>query len=317
MSERNISHGVILVLGATSLLGIGVILYGLNRGPVQEESAVVPAAATAAYGQQLLRETTRLLGPEQPDPAMRYSGNGLDCASCHLESGTTPGTLSLLQSASRYPRFSGRDGGEGDLRDRINGCMQRSMNGKPLPRDSVEMIAMESYILGLGQQYNIMSDEKTRAFEPPAFVEPQRKASIDAGKVVYEAKCQVCHGADGLGLKQTADLLDGYLFPPLWGPESYNNGAGMTRVLTAARFIKARMPLGMPDLTDDQAYDVSAYINSQPRPIKAALEVDFPELWRKPVDSPYLPYADPFPQEQHQFGPFQPIRDYYEQLNAE
>ncbi len=317
MSERNISHGVIKVLGATSVLGLLVILYGLYREPVKIEPAIAPPAATAAYGQQLLRETTRLLGPEQPDPAMRYSGNGLDCSSCHLESGASPGTLSLLQTATRYPRFSGRDGGEGDLRDRINGCMQRSMNGKALPRDSVEMIAMENYILGLGQQYRIMSEEKAEAVEPPAFAEPQRKASLDDGKIVYEEKCQICHGADGLGLKQTTDLLDGYVFPPLWGPESYNNGAGMTRVLTAARFIKARMPLGMPDLSDDEAYDVSAYINAQPRPIKASLEVDFPELWRKPVDSPYLPYADPFPQEQHQFGPFQPIRDYYEQLNPQ
>ena len=42
----------------------------------------------------------------------------------------------------------------------------------------------------------------------------------------------------------TGTPADGFLFPLLWGPDSYNNGAGMNRVLTAARFIKARMPLG-------------------------------------------------------------------------
>jgi thiosulfate dehydrogenase len=109
-------------------------------------------------------------------------------------------------------------------------------------------------------------------------------------------------------------MADGYLFPPLWGPDSFNNGAGMTRVLTAARFIKARMPLGKPDLTDDEAYDVAAYMNSHERPQRANLEVDFPDLKRKPVDSPYPPYADEFPIEQHRLGPFQPIRDYYQGL---
>src|SRR5690606_33860815 len=96
---------------------------------------------------------------------------------------------------------------------------------------------------------------------------------------------------------------DGYLFPPLWGPESYNIGAGMARLLTAARFIKARMPLGAPELSDDEAYDVAAYMNAQSRPAMAELEQDYPDRTRKPVDSPYPPYADPFPVEQHRLGP--------------
>ena len=73
----------------------------------------------------------------------------------------------------------------------------------------------------------------------------------------------------------------------------------------------------LDDLSDDEAYDVSAYINSKPRPVKEGLEEDYPELFRKPVDSPYPPYADPFPQEQHQYGPFGPIRAYYAQQNRE
>ena len=112
----------------------------------------------------------------------------------------------------------------------------------------------------------------------------------------------------------TQNPQDGYLFPPLWGADSFNNGAGMTRVLTAARFIKARMPLGAADLSDDQAYDVAAYMNSHARPQKSDLEKDFPDLTLKPVDSPYPPYADPFPQEQHRLGPFAPIREYYNSL---
>lgn len=277
----------------------------------------IPIAATAEYGRRLLRNTGALLGPGHDDPAMRYSGTNLACASCHLDIGTKPGTLSLLQTSTRYPRDSGRDGGMRDLRDRINGCMQRSMNGSPIPRDSVEMIAMEAYINNLGDQYAAMSPSRRAPVEPPGFAEPDRAANVEAGRAVYEERCYVCHGVDGAGLQATPDLGDGYVFPPLWGPDSFNNGAGMNRVLTAARFIKARMPFGQPDLTDDQAYDVSAYINSHPRPQKANLEVDFPDLTRKPVDSPYPPYADSFPHEQHKLGPFKPIREYYEKLKEE
>ena len=277
----------------------------------------VPVAATSEYGRRLLRETAALMGPGHDDPDMQYSGTYLACASCHLDIGTRPGTLTLLQAAGKYPRDSGRDGGVRDLRDRINGCMQRSMNGRPLPRDSVEMIAMETYINGLGAQYAAMSEARRIPVEPERFREPDRVANIEAGRMIYEERCFVCHGVDGAGLRASVDPRDGYVFPPLWGPDSFNNGAGMTRILTAANFIKARMPFGQPDLTDDQAYDVAAFINSHERPIKANLEEDYPDLRRKPVDSPYPPYADPFPQEQHKLGPFRPIREYYASLEEE
>jgi thiosulfate dehydrogenase len=286
----------------------------MGRPPTTADDGTPPIAATPEYGQRLLRETPALLGPDNEDPSMRYTGARLACASCHLETGTKPGTLSLLQTASRYPRFSGRDGGVGDLRDRINGCMQRSMNGRPLPRDSVEMIAMESYILGLADRFAAMAESRRTPTEPPAFGEPDRSVDLTAGRIVYEERCQVCHGQDGAGLLATTDPRDGYLFPPLWGPDSFNDGAGMHRVLTAARFIKARMPFGLADLTDDQAYDVAGYINSQPRPEMPGLEEDYPDRAMKPVDSPYPPYADPFPREQHRWGPFQPIRAYYDSL---
>jgi len=302
---------------ATVAAVLGVVIIAASVVFERSSSATlntVPVDATPEYGRRLLRETAALIGPDQADPAMRYSGTHMACASCHLETGTRPGTLSLLETAPRYPRNSGRDGGMRDLRDRINGCMQRSMNGLPLPRDSVEMIAMESYIVSLNAEFEAMGESSRVADEQPAFVEPGRAASVAAGQVVYESRCVVCHGADGAGLKATNDANDGYLFPPLWGADSFNDGAGMHRVLTAARFIKARMPFGQADLSDDEAYDVAAYINSQPRPEMAGLEQDYPDRASKPVDSPYPPYADPFPREQHRLGPFQPIRDYYEQL---
>jgi thiosulfate dehydrogenase len=263
------------------------------------------------YGRRLLRETAALMGPDQPDPSMRYTGSHIACSSCHLESGAKPGTLSLVKTASRYPRPSPRDGGVGDLRDRINGCMVRSMNGRVLPRDSVEMIAMEAYINHLGQQYAATSESQRAPTEQAQFVEPARAADPEAGKVVYGERCAVCHGVEGQGLHASGEPSDGYVFPALWGMDSYNDGAGMHRVLTAANFIKARMPLGQADLTDDQAFDVAAYINSHSRAQMSGLERDYPDRATKPVDSPYGPYADPFPPEQHKYGPFKPIRDWY------
>ncbi|MDG2089752.1 MAG: c-type cytochrome [Gammaproteobacteria bacterium] len=314
MSEGKSKFGSAIIIIVPMVLGILLISGTLFLDDIDNSELAVEA--TAEYGQRLLRDTVSLLGPDQANPEMRYSGNRLDCASCHLDTGVEQGTLSLLQSAARYPRFSGRDGGERDLKDRINGCMQRSMNGRPFSRDSVELAAMETYILSLGAQHAAMSESKTVAVEPPAFVEPQRRANVEAGQVVYEQHCLICHGENGEGLKETTDILNGYLFPPVWGVDSYNNGAGMNRVLTAARFIKARMPLGEAVLTDAEAYDVSAYINSQPRPVKSNLEQDYPDLTRKPIDSPYPPYADPFTQEQHKYGPFDPIRKYYESLSS-
>ncbi|MBN4053792.1 c-type cytochrome [Haliea sp. AH-315-K21] len=316
MAEDKSNAGTKTIIIVSILLGVSLVTGTLFLGRIDSAESELAPEATAEYGQRLLRDTVALLGPDQADPNMRYSGNRLDCASCHIDTGTEPGTLSLLQAASRYPRFMGRDGGERDLKDRINGCMQRSMNGRPFARDSIELAAMENYILSLGAQHAAMSESKTVAVEPPAFVEPQRRASVEVGQAVYEQRCQICHGSDGEGLKETTDIINGYLFPPVWGPDSYNNGAGMTRVLTAARFIKARMPLGEATLTDDDAYDVSAYINSQPRPIKSNLEQDYPDLSRKPVDSPYPPYADTFSQDQHKYGPFEPIREYYENLRS-
>jgi len=306
------------VILATLAIGAVVIAGSfLLRQPSSGEIDADAAGATAEYGRRLLRSTALYIGPNHENPEMRFTGTNMACASCHLEIGTKPGTLSLLPSAPKYPRFSGRDGGVRDLRDRINGCMQRSMNGRPLPRNSVEIMAMERYILGLNDQYEAMGQTRRMLDEQALFVDPDRAANVDAGRVIYEERCQVCHGDDGLGLQATADINDGYLFPPLWGPDSYNNGAGMNRVLTAAMFIKARMPLGQADLTNDQAYDVSAYINSQPRPQMSNLEKDFPDRTMKRVDSPYPPYADEFPHEQHKLGPFKPIREYYEGLKEE
>lgn len=287
---------------------------GLERPRPPRPVTDVPDQATEEYGRRLVANTVELLGPDHPDPAKRFTGARLNCASCHLATGTDPGTLALLQTAEHYPRFSGRSGVMTDVEDRINECMQRSMNGKPLPLDSPEMIAMAAYLRSLGSRYEAMGASLKKSDEPTAFKTPGRAANVPGGARVYVERCAACHGPDGLGLLATGDQAKGYLFPPLWGPDSFNDGAGMHRVLTAAKFIKARMPLGEPTLTDDEAFDVAAFINSKPRPAMPNLEVDYPDRSTKPVDNPYGPFADEFSAEQHQYGPFAPIEAYYKSL---
>lgn len=310
--------GFLVTIGATAAFGAAVVAGALlidRAEPVSEE--MTPPEATVEYGERLLRYTAELIGPNAEDPSMRYSGSNLDCASCHLQNGESAGTLSLLLSTPRYPRHSGRDGEMQDMRARINGCMERSMDGRRLPRDSVELISMELYIASLSERYAGMGSPEHPG---TTFVEPNRRADAEAGREIYAEHCAVCHGENGEGLLETGDPKNGYTFPPLWGPDSYNDGAGMHRVLTASRFVKDRMPLGAPNLTSDEAYDVAAFINSQPRPQKANLEADFPNRILRPVDSPYGPYAEgiPFSEDQLKYGPFRPVREWYrEQREAQ
>ena len=121
-----------------------------------KSAPAIPIEATEEYGRRLIANSSELLGPDAGDPKMRYTASRLACASCHLGAGTEPGTLTLLQTTQHYPRFSARVGAKTEIEDRINECMQRSMNGKPLPRQSTEMIAMAAYIRSLGSRFDAM-----------------------------------------------------------------------------------------------------------------------------------------------------------------
>lgn len=185
------------------------------------------------------------------------------------------------------------------------------MNGRRMPADGDEMKAMVSYLQYLST--GIPVGAKMEGTGVPRLKPLDRAADPVAGQKVYAAVCAACHGANGQGLRrgQVGDG-EGYQFPPLWGPDSYNTGAGMYRGMLAAGFIKGNMPSGVTHtsavLTDEQAFDVAAYINSQPRPVKANLEGDFPARHNKPVDAAFPPYTPGFTAEQHKFGPWPPIQ---------
>jgi thiosulfate dehydrogenase len=266
------------------------------------------------YGHKLVSESAKWMGPMVNDPAFQYAGNNLSCTNCHLDNGMQPGAAAWTGISQRFPQFRGRENRIGTLEDRVNGCMERSMNGRKLPVNSIQMQAIIAYMdwMSEGVPDEIVASQKGFT----KLVIPDFPADLNKGKLVYEKECQTCHGNNGAGVKKSAGA--GYQFPPLWGEDAYNDGAGMNRVLTAAQFIKANMPFGQatrenPKLTDEEAYHVAAYINSFERPQKRNPEKDFPDLLLKPVSTPYGPWEDSFSAEQHKYGPFLPIINYYKE----
>ncbi|MBI0536995.1 cystathionine gamma-synthase [Roseomonas sp. KE2513] len=279
-------------------------------------------ARTVRRGRDLISRTSSLIGPDAHDPAMRFAGNGLTCQSCHLQAGTQRYGLPLAGVWGVFPQYIGREDEVRTLEERVNGCMERSMNGRSLPVDGDEMKAILAYIRYISGPQQVGRSLEGRGAPPIPL--PTRAADPEHGRQVYASVCSTCHGADGQGQRlEAAEAVEQgkrYQFPPLWGPDSYNNGAGMARTITAARFVHANMPLGttfeQPQISGDDAYDVMAFVNSQPRPERRNLDQDYPDLSRKPVDAGYAPFVGPFPPDQHRFGPWQPIQEWL-RANAE
>jgi len=263
-------------------------------------------------GRDLITATYAHIGPEVPAAADRYAGNNLACGNCHLESGTKKFGLPLFGLYGEYPRYNARSGEEISIEGRINGCMMRSMNGRALPLDAPQMQALAAYIKFLST--GVPPGQELPGLGAGKMPELTRAAEPARGEPVYARACAACHGPDGEGVRRSIPSVDlGYIVPPLWGPDSFNDGAGMARLITAANFVHFNMPHGTdytnPQLTPEEAWDAAAFMISKPRPHKAGLEHDYPDLLQKPVDTPYGPYADGFSEQQHKYGPFGPIRE--------
>ena len=271
-------------------------------------------------GRDLVTATYAHIGPQVADAAKRYAGNNLACTNCHLNAGIKKFGLPLFGLFEDFPQYSARSGAEISIEDRINSCMTRSMNGRALPNDAPEMQAVVAYIKFLST--GVAPGQTLPGLGSGNMPDLDRAADPARGRAIYDRACLACHGAAGAGIpRSTADLSLGYMMPPLWGADSFNGGAGMARLSVMANFVHFNMPHGTdyldPRLTADEAWDVAAYVLSQPRPQKAGLEKDFPDLLAKPLDAPYPPYADAFSAAQHKYGPFAPIRAAIEKLKAE
>jgi thiosulfate dehydrogenase len=179
--------------------------------------------------------------------------------------GLKPNEMPYVGVYARFPQYRTRSATVEIIEDRINDCFERSMNGRALPRDSRAMRDIVAYFAFLS--YGVPVGSRVEGQGIPR-IEPPLAGDSARGQQVFTTRCAICHGPDGLGTNAA---------PPLWGPDSYNIGAGMARVRTAAAFIKQAMPFDRPGtLTPQEAFDVARYINSHPRPDYAQKAEDWP-----------------------------------------
>jgi len=225
------------------------------------------------YGQKVLTNTQTY--------AKQYVGNGLNCTSCHLNGGRTAYSAPWVGVWGVFPEYRSRNDAMNALQDRVNDCFERSMNGKALPANSDEMYGILAYMWWLSKDVPTGVSVVGRGLQR---IRAESTPDPGRGKEIYAAKCVACHMPNGEGMRKPNGE---YLFPPLWGPESFNIGAGMARLSNAAAFVKANMPIGQEDtLTVQEAFDVAAYFTQQPRPDFPGKERDWPK-GDKPKDARY------------------------------
>ncbi len=190
-----------------------------------------------------------------------FVGNDLRCSNCHLDRGRLANSAPMWAAYLVYPAYRSKNGHVNSFAERLQGCFRFSMNGKAPPFGDKVLVALETYAYALAK--GAPTGEKLPGQGYPKLKQPE-KLDFDHGKQVYAQHCALCHGQNGEG--QKAD--DGTtVFPPLWGARSYNWGAGMSSITNAAGFVKANMPLSQGNtLSDAEAWDVAAYIDSQERP---------------------------------------------------
>jgi len=226
------------------------------RVPSESEIEDSVTLASVRRGRALIQHTR--------DSLPRNVRAALACASCHAGNGTVANAMPLVGAYTRFPQYRARSGHVDLLEDRINDCFERSMNGTALDMKGADMRDMVTYIAFLSRGYppgRKMQGESVPKLEPLT-------GDTARGREIFATRCAACHGADGNGSVAA---------PPLWGPRSYNIGAGMARVRTAAAYIRQVMPRDRPgSLTPQQAFDLATYINTRPRPDFRAKERDWP-----------------------------------------
>ena len=204
-----------------------------------------------------------LLATRESLPA--HVGNTLRCTSCHLDGGRRE-TGSWVGVFARYPQYRARSGVVETIEYRVNDCFRRSMNGAAIDPAGSDMRDIVAYFAFLSQGVAVALPDPTRASRLQRW--NGFTADTAAGARVLSASCAKCHGTAGEGTTAA---------PPVWGPHSYNIGAGMSRVRTAAEFISRNMPFDAPgSLTDSAAFNVAAYVNAQRRPDFRGKEHDWP-----------------------------------------
>ncbi len=252
---------------------------------IPRDPTVDPRTAHAA-GPDSVREGFMIF-THTPEEAPLYARNGLSCSSCHLNAGQRERALPLVGIASVFPEFNKRAARTFLLEDRIIECFRRSMDasegdlqeprfsaGDTLSASTREVASVAAYLRWISRGFahgdplpwrgqNALSAQGTVALS---------KLDTARGRALFLEHCANCHGEDGQGVA-IGDKKAG----PLWGRMSWNDGAGAARILTLAGIIRFAMPYLNPgSLTDEEAEQIAAYINAQPRPSYPFKAADYP-----------------------------------------
>lgn len=243
---------------------------------VAPDEATIPAGPfgdSIKNGLELFTKTDVLL-PE-------YVPSNMQCSSCHLDKGRQRDAVPMVGAYARFPKYMERTGATITLQDRVNYCFTRSLAGSRLPMESKEMTDIVNYIAWLSQGIPVGTH-----LEGEVLPQIKEKVEGDAArgeKLFTDKGCVVCHQIDGAGIPGS--------FPSLWGPRSYSIGASMAREERAASFILRFMPKTAPGtLSMQEAFDLSAFINSHPRPDSPMKENDFPTGGAQ-YDVPYATFG--------------------------
>lgn len=277
---RTIAWEICIALAAVVGFGAGYLFLDETASHYAVDAAALPPLPEndlIRYGHDLVVDTPRYIGRSAQDPAMAYGGNDLACQSCHLKAGLQPFAAPFVSTAATFPMMV--DNQVITLPDRINSCMTLGLNGKPLPEDSREMAALIAYLEFVGKG----TPEGVRLPGTGLLPIPFPEAPPDSrrGVAVYQQHCASCHGQTGQGEPKLPPEV-GYYVPPLWGPGSFNGGAGMGQIAYAASYIRATMPIGVdysePILTVQEAWDVAAFMIANPHPVAPPEALPEPEV---------------------------------------
>lgn len=227
-----------------------------------------------------------------PHEAPQFAPSGMSCNNCHLNAGQREKSLPLVGVAAMFPEYNKRSGRLFSLDDRIVDCFLRSENGTgssdepeelPTPA-SKEVLAISAYLTWIAQGTEVGKNPTWRGQNTIAadHLIPVGKLDPKKGEAIFMENCTNCHGEDGQGV-QVGDKKPG----PLWGPNSWNDGAGAARVYTLAGIIRYSMPyLNPASLNDEQAQQVAAFITAKPRPAFPFKQQDY-RTEKLPPDAVY------------------------------
>lgn len=299
-------------------------------------------SSSAASGKELVHSTYKYLGIESSFRAANgrpYVGNKLACTNCHMADGTQPNASPFVVVAQKYAPpgiFNARSNILLDVPNRVNTCMERSLAGEALPRDSQWMKDIVAYFdfLATGLQPGF-TFKQVKGQEIPAVALLTRAANPVRGQDIFEDRCKGCHDDDGQG-EWNSDQKR-YDIPAVWGNDSFGLMSGAGRLATLTTLVWGTMPRDEVNalnvstrMPQEDAWDVAAYLLSKSHPFDQRYVADWngtgpdgmPNWLRKASSASYdytMPRSnngaatdDPskppmFTREQHTYGPFQPI----------